>query len=82
MAHEFAVIFTEKNSGKVFPEVSRRLLLDMYLFMSLEVEGKSPEEEGTSDIIEAKIRLYNFSYIKGIRKRRDRNIKSSMEYLE
>lgn len=66
MAHEFAAIFIKKSSGKVFPEESRKLLLDKYKFMSLEGEGKPQEEEGASDKTEANIRLYNFTYLKGI----------------
>lgn len=85
LAHEFISMFLERTRGQGFPLLSRRALLDKYNFMALEGEGKPQEEVDSGDKTDAKIRFYNYSYIRSVARgevqdtRMSKGIVSSME---
>ena len=67
MAHEYAAMSLEWNGdSSCFPIISRRALLDKYAFLSLDGEGRPPEELDGADKTDGKIRQYNRQYLRSI----------------
>ncbi|KAH3849430.1 hypothetical protein DPMN_091831 [Dreissena polymorpha] len=61
-------MFLENRRKKRTLTSTRRQLLDKYMFLKLDGEGRPQDEEGEHEKIEGKIRQYNLSYIQSVAK--------------
>ncbi|KAH3839336.1 hypothetical protein DPMN_112764 [Dreissena polymorpha] len=64
LAREYAAMFLE-NKGKIqaLTSIRRQLLVDKYMFLMLDGEGRPQDEEDENAKVEGKIRQYNLAYI-------------------